>query len=204
MLKEEFIARTGYTPTDAEYAAIEEDYYAFDGDKDAYCKAFDVKAFTSQSFNIRAEITRRAHQIEELNETVSELRRQNEDLKKERAALIDRLDEEQEWQLYDKGGTQIDQQRYEDLVLLGRGLSDDEAKAFIHRECGFDISMIEIVREAAIMEINRHHQTRVAVMRKREPHYESSDWNYVRFDVKIPCGTWKWEYINGTPHEYLA
>lgn len=155
MLKEEFIARTGYTPTDAEYAAIEEDYYAFDGDKDAYCKAFDVKAFKSQAF-------------------------------------------------YDKGGTQIDQQRYEDLVLLGRGLSDDEAKAFIHRECGFDISMIEIVREAAIMEINRHHQTRVAVMRKREPHYESSDWNYVRFDVKIPCGTWKWEYINGTPHEYLA
>lgn len=91
MLKEEFIARTGYTPTDAEYAAIEEDYYAFDGDKDAYCKAFDVEAFTSQSFNIRAEITRRAHQIEELNETVSELRRQNEELKKERAALIDRF-----------------------------------------------------------------------------------------------------------------
>ena len=43
MLVSEFIDRTGYRPTAEEYADIEEAYYVFDGDKDAYCRAL-VKA----------------------------------------------------------------------------------------------------------------------------------------------------------------
>ena len=43
MLISEFIDRTGYRPTAEEYADIEEAYYVFDGNKDAYCKAW-VKA----------------------------------------------------------------------------------------------------------------------------------------------------------------
>lgn len=40
MLVSEFIDRTGYEPTAEEYADIEEAYYFFKGDKDAYCKAW--------------------------------------------------------------------------------------------------------------------------------------------------------------------
>lgn len=40
MLVSEFIDRTGYQPTAEEYAEIEQAYYVFDGDKDAFCKAW--------------------------------------------------------------------------------------------------------------------------------------------------------------------
>ena len=40
MMISEFIDRTGFTPTYEEYQEIEEAYYNFDGNKDAFCKAF--------------------------------------------------------------------------------------------------------------------------------------------------------------------
>ena len=40
MLVSEFIDRVGYQPTADEYAEIEQAYYVFDGDKDAFCKAW--------------------------------------------------------------------------------------------------------------------------------------------------------------------
>ena len=43
MMMSEFIERTGFQPLPFEYAKIEEAYYNFDGDKDAFCRAF-VKA----------------------------------------------------------------------------------------------------------------------------------------------------------------
>lgn len=38
MMMNEFIERTGIEPTAEEYNEIEEAYYKFDGDKDAFCK----------------------------------------------------------------------------------------------------------------------------------------------------------------------
>ena len=40
MLVSEFIDRTGYQPSAEEYAEIEQAYYVFDGDKDAFCRAW--------------------------------------------------------------------------------------------------------------------------------------------------------------------
>ena len=40
MLVQEFIDRTGYKPTAEEYAEIEQAYYVFKGDKDAFCRAW--------------------------------------------------------------------------------------------------------------------------------------------------------------------
>ena len=40
MLVSEFIDRTGYRPTAEEYADIEEAYYVFNGNKDAFCRAW--------------------------------------------------------------------------------------------------------------------------------------------------------------------
>lgn len=43
MMIEEFTARTGYKPTWEEYQAIEEEYYNFDGDKNAFCQMWKDK-----------------------------------------------------------------------------------------------------------------------------------------------------------------
>ena len=43
MMMSEFIERTGFQPLSFEYEKIEAAYYDFDGDKDAFCRAF-VKA----------------------------------------------------------------------------------------------------------------------------------------------------------------
>ena len=40
MMLEEFEQRTGFYPTLVQYAAIERAYMEFDGDKDAFCKAY--------------------------------------------------------------------------------------------------------------------------------------------------------------------
>lgn len=40
MMLSEFVERTGFEPMPAEYAKIEEAYCSFNGDKDAFCKAF--------------------------------------------------------------------------------------------------------------------------------------------------------------------
>lgn len=40
MLLSEFITRTGYQPTADEYAEIENEYNNFNGDKDAFCRAW--------------------------------------------------------------------------------------------------------------------------------------------------------------------
>lgn len=37
MLMSEFVERTGYQPSNEEYAQIEESYYAFPGNKDEFC-----------------------------------------------------------------------------------------------------------------------------------------------------------------------
>lgn len=37
MLMSEFVDRTGYQPSNEEYAHIEESYYTFPGDKDEFC-----------------------------------------------------------------------------------------------------------------------------------------------------------------------
>ena len=47
MLLHEFIARTGYTPKSAaEYSKIESEYYNYPGDKDAFCKMWNLARYT--------------------------------------------------------------------------------------------------------------------------------------------------------------
>ena len=44
MMIEEFEKRTGFYPTLVQYEAIERAYMDFDGDKDAFCKAYKKNA----------------------------------------------------------------------------------------------------------------------------------------------------------------
>ena len=44
MMIEEFEKRTGFYPTQVQYEAIERAYMDFNGDKDAFCKAYKKNA----------------------------------------------------------------------------------------------------------------------------------------------------------------
>lgn len=70
MMMSEFIDRTGFEPTASEYEKIEKAYYDFDGDKDAFCKAF-VK-----DDGARKLCKARAAEIDRLNSLLLESERQ--------------------------------------------------------------------------------------------------------------------------------
>ena len=200
MLKEEFIARTGYTPTNEEYKAIEEDYYAFDGDKDAFCKAFDVEAFKTGYLAREIEKLRRINEnlntrIDALEAELSKCAAENVDLKTE-------LEKEQEWEHSNGAGTNMEQEVYESLVRGGYEMKEAEAKAWIRDNFGFAEDLVEILHEASTMEVSRHHKLRVAETFHRPPIYEATDWNYARFNVLVRGATHRWEVVNGELMEY--
>ena len=85
------------------------------------------------------------------------------------------------------------QERYEELAKCGKVMTDDEAKAFIADECGFAPEKIRILHEANTYEVNKHRRLRKSAAFDRAPVYESTDWNYVRFD----CAYFMYELING-------
>lgn len=55
MMISEFIERTGFEPTAEEYAKIEDAYYDYDGDKDAFCRAFVEQGGELKIYKARAE-----------------------------------------------------------------------------------------------------------------------------------------------------
>ena len=117
MMMSEFIDRTGFEPTAKEYAKIEEAYYDFDGDKDAFCKTF-VK-----DGGARKLCKARAAEIDRLNSLLLESERQYKkditDREKRIDELTAELDRELEWKPSDGTGTNMSQSDY--AHLAGRG-----------------------------------------------------------------------------------
>ena len=181
MMMSEFIDRTGFEPTAKEYAKIEEAYYNFDGDKDAFCKAF------IKDGGARKLCKARAAEIER------QYKKDVADREKRIDELTAELDKELEWKPSDSTGTNMKQERYEELAKCGKVMTDDEAKAFIADECGFAPEKIRILHEANTYEVNKHRRLRKSAAFDRAPVYESTDWNYVRFD----CAYFMYELING-------
>lgn len=63
MMMSEFVERTGFQPTTDEYEQIEDAYYNFDGDKDAFCKAFvkqggELKIYKARADEVAQELRR--------------------------------------------------------------------------------------------------------------------------------------------------
>ena len=118
MMMSEFIDRTGFEPTAKEYAKIEEAYYNFDGDKDAFCKAF-VK-----DGGARKLCKARASEIDRLNSLLMESERQYKKDVADREKRIDELtaelDKELEWKPSDSTGTNMEQKSYEELAKYGK------------------------------------------------------------------------------------
>lgn len=200
MLRSEFTQRVGFYPTNALYEAIEALYYEFDGDKDAFCKAFKANK------NGLAEIAQRKADMAYCREYAT----QSEAIRKERAALLNKIDdlqrencrlkneleEEKEWKPYTPKG-EISSKDYE--VLKGdystSELSAEQAACWVAREFGFDKSRIKILTEAPTWEINRHYSLRKKAEKlDRRPLYNSTDWNYIRFEI---TGAYTYEAVNG-------
>lgn len=96
-------------------------------------------------------------------------------------------------------GTQLEQKDYLELLNCTAltPKDDDQARAMINREFGFEFSKIMIVRTVATYKTDGRYLVKDKEY-MREPLYYASDWNYARFDVN----GWQYEMINGGLHQY--
>ena len=114
--------------------------------------------------------------------------------------LTAELDRELEWKPSDGTGTNMRQSDYAHLADCGKAMTDEEAKAFIADECGFDPEKIRILHEVNTYEVNKHRRLRKSGTFDRAPVYEATDWNYVRFD----CACFMYELVNGELRFYCC
>lgn len=196
----EFTERTGFYPTYEHYKFIEKSYMDFDGDKDAFCKAFRENAdgiaektarIANRDFEKEAEAGKKAYA------------RMEERIARQADIINDlqtRLNAELEWTPYKGAGTQMAQCDYMKLREDGftKMMTDEEAADFIAEELGFNVKRVKIIHTVETFEVNKHRRMRVAETYDREPCYGSTDWNYVRFDVN---GI-EYEYIDGQLEMY--
>ena len=196
----EFAERTGFYPTYEHYKFIEKSYMDFDGDKDAFCKVYK-----SNENGLAEKIAR---EVERYIEDQTELGMHEHDAMEERLnaqqkeieKLKAQLDAELEWTTCKNAGTQMTQRDYVKLKedSFTKMMTDEEAANFIAEELGFNAERVKIIHTVETFEVNKHRWMRAAETYEREPLYESTDWNYVRFDVN---GI-EYEYIDGQLEMY--
>ena len=203
MMIYEFTERTGVVPTYEEYELIQEKYYAFDGDKGAFCEAWMAGGEAEKLYESRVQ------QIEQLKDRLAEQRKEYEaelkQLKTKISALELDLEKELDWQDAEKIGTNMEQSRYEYLLAAcapGHGdphvMTTEEAKQLIHEEFGFAPELVEIITEVSTYQVNKYHRLRKKNSFERVPCYEATDWNYIRFN----CRGWQYEMVNGELYRY--
>ena len=187
MMMSEFIERTGFHPMPSEYEQIEEAYYNFDGDKDAFCKDFTANGGELKIYQARAaELWRLRTQLVELEkEFKADSKKQEERI----AALEAKLEAEQEWKPYEMSGN-VPQSDYEKLAAGAESgncshyMTDDEALDWICGEFDFDRSKVTILHEIDEWEINRHNHLRKTGRKiDRRPVYCATDYHYIRFNT---------------------
>lgn len=209
MMMSEFIERTGFQPTADEYKQIEDAYYAFNGDKDAFCKAFVEQGGEKKIYQARAA------EIEQLRSQMVELEKMfkadSEKQEKRIADLQAQLDKELEWKTSTGTGTNMSQDRYEKLLEYCTGnhgdphvMSEGEAKQLVAEEFGFNPERVEIVATVDTYEVNKHCQLRKAATYPRLPLYDATDYNYVRFNVRCAGSTRMYEMVNGELETYCC
>ena len=209
MMMSEFIERTGFQPLPFEYEKIEAAYYDFDGDKDAFCRAFVEAGGEKKVYQARAA------EIDRLNGKILEMdrdsKRDSEVYEKRIADLQAQLDKELEWKPSEGTGTNMTQADYESLLASCTGdhgdphvMSEDEARMLVAEEFGFNPERVEIVTTVHTYEVNKHHLLRKAATYTRQPLYNATDWNYVRFNVRGAGCTWTYEMVNGELETYCC
>lgn len=198
MMMSEFIERTGFEPTADEYEQIECAYYDFDGDKDAFCKAFVKNGGELKVYKARAEEIARLRS--QMIEVEKQYKKDVADRDRRIANLETELDRELVWHPATDAGTRMDQRRYETLARSGKKITEQEAKELIAEECGFSVDKIVILHKACVYEVNKYKRLRPSAEYVRDPVYESTDWNYIRFD----CANFMYELVNGELYFYYC
>ena len=209
MMLSEFVERTGFQPTADEYEQIEDAYYNFDGDKDAFCKAFVEQGGEKKVYQARAaELKRLRSQMVELEKM---FKADSEKQEKRIAALQAELDRELEWKPSEGTGTNMSQSDYEALAALCDGshgdphiMSEDEARRLLAEEFGYDPGRVEIIATVATYEVNKHRRLRKVAAYTRQPLYDATDYNYIRFNVQCAGSTWMYEMVNGELKPYCC
>lgn len=192
MMREEFEQRTGFYPSSALYTIIEKHYTEFNGDKDAFCKAYKKNAD-----GLAEKIQREADM--ETFRTQQEVEKAQKATETRIAELEKALEREQEWKPYEMNGnvSQADYEKLADGAETGRCshyMTDAEAIAWICDEFDFDPSKITILHEIDEYEINRHRQLRRTGKKiDRRPVYCATDYHYIRFNTS----RWYYEVWNG-------
>ncbi len=123
----------------------------------------------------------------------------------ENKKLEEQVDKLAEWEHVSNMGTQLSQKDYEHLTDSGVGsriLTDDEAKELIESEFGFSASRIRIIREVKTYKASKPLGgiCKVENTYNREPAYNATDWNYIRFN----CAGWYYEMIDGQLYKYYC
>ena len=187
----------------AEYAKIEEAYYNFNGDKDAFCAAFVAGDGEKKIYQARAaEIERLNGKILDLDKTFQQ---SSAEYERRLAFFQAELDRELEWKPYEFTQN-IPQAEYAELTKCvdsgsARYMTDDEALDWVCQEFGFDRSQVTILHEINEQEINRHNLCRASGRKiDRRPVYCATDYYYIRFNAG--CGAWQWEAWNGQLHPF--
>ncbi len=204
MMLSEFVERTGFEPTSEEYAEIEEAYYHFDGNKDAFCKDFMQSGGEQKIYDARAQKIEqmRSKMLEMEKDFMVTINRQEAKIE----SLKHELEIEQEWKPYENEHN-VRQNDYEQLAqYVGNAgahyMTDEEATDWVVQETGFDRERIQIVHELPAEEINRHNRfRRTGKMIDRRPIYDATDYHYIVFNVRAN-GTHGWELFNGSLTPY--
>lgn len=196
----EFEQLTGHYPTCKAYAAIEQAYADFDGNKDAFCEAFQTnrdglasQIRDSANHSYFAEIDGYIHEICTRDTMIRSLLQQVEQ-------LTQQLEREQEWKSCEDTDNVL-QEAYEELAgdVGTKELTEEEAKELLCDWYGFEKHRLEIRYAVPVYEVNRHRILRKAGERKRPPLYNATDWNYIHFR----CGRMSYELYNGNLCLYL-
>ena len=193
MMREEFEQRTGFFPTLSLYSIIEKYYMNFNGDKDAFCKAYKKDA-DGLATKIQREADMAAIKAQQ------EAEKAQKDMEARIAELEKALEREQEWKPYEDTDN-VPQADYERLASQSdtEHLSDEKAKDLLYEWYGFAREKIKIHHSVPVYEVNRHRRLRKVGELDRSPLYNATDWNYIRFD----CGCMSYELYNDNLRPYL-
>lgn len=195
MLRSEFETLTRIYPSETLYSVIEEFYNESKLDKHEFCENYKLNA-DGLAERIQEEANElEAEKAQQAYFEVRELKADLDKMRMDRNRLKDQLDRELDWHPAEHTGTNMKQKEYQKLLdcYTTEVLSDEEAVKRISELFGFMPDRIQILREVQTFEINKYNRQRVKDTYQREPLYDATDWNYIRFD----CAGNQWELING-------
>lgn len=193
MMREEFEQRTGFLPTLSLYSIIEKYYMNFDGDKEAFCKAY------KKNTDGLATMIQHEADMQEVNAQIA-AEKAAKDYEARIAELEKALEREQEWKPYEDTDN-VQQADYEKLASQSdtEHMSDEKAKDLLYEWYGFAKEKIKIHHSVPVYEVNRHRRLRKVGELDRSPLYNATDWNYIRFD----CGCMSYELYNDNLRPYM-